>query len=202
MSAEDVELLRRAWRTMVERDPSGLEYLAEDFEFHMSPELNLEPGVYRGHDAYRWLIRRWTEVWADFRLEPTEFIDVGRGKAIVVARGSGRSRMTGIAMENEIYYVYDIREGRIARIRQMADRASACRVVTVAAERRAGRRPRSLVSLGPGSAARRSASMPPGCPAGRAQSLRSGRAVPRPGARSRVRSPGRRCCAPRAGWWR
>jgi ketosteroid isomerase-like protein len=129
VSRENVDLLRRAWETLVTREPAGLDYLAEDVVFEV---INLSPqaGTYHGHEGYRQMIREWTEVWGEFRIEAREFIDGGENKVIVVARASGRSRMTEIPYaQDELFYVYDVRGGKLARIRQVEDRATAFRFV-------------------------------------------------------------------------
>jgi ketosteroid isomerase-like protein len=128
MSAENVELLRRAWDTFVRRDPAGLDFFAEEIVYEVEGP-GPQTGIYHGREGYLRLLRAWTEVWGEYQLEPREFIDGGDDKVIVVAHQSGRSRMTQIRFENDNFYVYDVRGDKLARIRQVPDRATAFRIV-------------------------------------------------------------------------
>jgi ketosteroid isomerase-like protein len=92
-----------AWETFVERDPAGLDYLAEDLVYEVGGQ-SVQAGTYEGHEGYLRLMRSWTEVWTEFRLEPREFIDGGEDKVIVVARRSGRSRMTDLRFNDDVFF--------------------------------------------------------------------------------------------------
>ena len=128
MSHENVDLVRGAWETFVKRDPAGLDYLADDLVYEIGGQ-SVQAGTYEGHEGYLRLMRSWTEVWTEFRLEPREFIDGGDDKVIVVARRSGRSRMTDLQFDDDVFYVYDVRDDKLARIREVEDRSTAFRIV-------------------------------------------------------------------------
>jgi ketosteroid isomerase-like protein len=128
MSRENVEMVTRVWETFVTRDPKGMDYLAEDLVYEIGGR-SVQAGAYHGHDGYLQLLRSWTEVWTEFSLDPREFIDGGGDKVIVVAHRSGRSRMTGLRFESDVFFVYDVRDGKLARIREVEDRAAAFRIV-------------------------------------------------------------------------
>jgi ketosteroid isomerase-like protein len=62
--------------------------------------------------------------WETFKRDPA-----GEDKVIVVAQRSGRSRMTDLQFDNDVFYVYDVRDGKLARIREVEDRPTAFRIV-------------------------------------------------------------------------
>ena len=128
MSRENVDLVQAAWETFLTRDPAGLDYLAEDIVYEVCGQ-SVVAGTYKGREGYLRLLRSWTEVWTEFRYELSEFIDGGEDKVIAVARRSGRSRMTGLQFDDDVFFVYDVRDGKITRIREVEDRPTAFRVV-------------------------------------------------------------------------
>jgi ketosteroid isomerase-like protein len=134
MSEENLELLRRAWDTFVRRDPAGLEYLDDDIEWELGPEVLPDGGVFRGREGYRQVIQQWGGAWDEYRLEPVEFIDAPGNRVIVVTHQSGRSRATGITVENQPVYLYTVADGRITRIQHVRAVDEALRLASAAAE--------------------------------------------------------------------
>jgi ketosteroid isomerase-like protein len=58
--------------------------------------------------------------WRDFATATDEFLAAGRS-VVVIGRYSGVHARTGRAMEAAFAHVYDVFEGRITRLRQIAD---------------------------------------------------------------------------------
>src|SRR5919202_6205337 len=117
MSEDNIELLRRAWESFMDRDVSGLEHLHPDLEFEVGPETLPDGGVFRGVEGFREVVAQWAGAWGEYTQDPREFIDLGDDKAMVVAHTTARSRGTGIEFEMDTYYVYEFADGLIRRIR-------------------------------------------------------------------------------------
>ena len=128
MSEENVETVRRvieAWNT------DDLDaFLAElDTDVHWHPAI--EPGLegkattYVGHDGARkvWGEDR-GESWQRLTNRPHEFRDLG-DSVLVLGQMDLAARTTGIEFSQELGEVFDVRAGRIVRIRDFLTHAEA-----------------------------------------------------------------------------
>ena len=72
-------------------------------------------GEYRGHAGFgRWL-RDWGAAWAEWNLEPEEFIDAG-DRVIIVAHMRAKGRGSGVEVDRQDALVYELRDGKISRV--------------------------------------------------------------------------------------
>lgn len=114
MSAENVELVRRAIGLWQAREFDGMTDLA-DPEFALDLSRNLDSAVYDGLEG----LRAWTtqvgEMWDDFRIEPGELIEAG-DNVVSCARLSGKGRGSGAQAEMTVFQVWKLRDGKILRI--------------------------------------------------------------------------------------
>lgn len=128
MSEEHVETVRRAVEAWNSDDLDA--FLAEldtDVQWHpaIEPGLEGESSTYNGHDGAR-------KVWADDRGEswkrltnrPHEFRDLG-DSVLVLGHMDLAARSTGIEFSQELGEVFDIRAGKIVRIRDFLTHAEA-----------------------------------------------------------------------------
>jgi ketosteroid isomerase-like protein len=115
MSQEDVEIVRAAIDAWNRRDwDSALRDAAPDVEYDLSGALGPFRGVY-GRDEIE---RAWadlTEGFADVRLEPHEFIEVG--EHVVVPWTFHAVGREGVEVESRVTFTFTIRNGSIARLR-------------------------------------------------------------------------------------
>ena len=133
MSQENVEVVRRMWDHLNSAEEEFLpaflnEVFDSEIEWHDAPSL---PGaaVYRGHDALLRHIEDYLDAWADSRFELEEIRSVGDR---VLARGRyvGVGRESGISLEDNVLIgVYDLRSGRVLRVRQFVDESDALEAV-------------------------------------------------------------------------
>jgi ketosteroid isomerase-like protein len=122
---DNVEILRRGFEGFRRR---GIDAMAElihpEFEGHADPELATEPGVYRGVEG----IRRWYEGFEGFmedvRFETDEFVGSG-DQVLVAARLVGRGAGSGIEVEQRVWQVWTLRDGKAIRLDTYADEAAA-----------------------------------------------------------------------------
>ena len=74
-----------------------------------------EQGVYHGHEGFvRWL-RDWDAPWAEWKLEPEEFLDAG-DRVVVVVRLKATGRESGVELVRRDGLVYEARDGKQVRI--------------------------------------------------------------------------------------
>ena len=126
MSEENVEVVRALYASF-ELLPEGGEvdswvhrYFDPDCQYQ--PVEEISPVC--GHDAVIAWVERWLEAWSSATNQIEEIIDDGE---IVVAavriRNSGRT--SGIETDQRLFYVFEMREGRIRRMREFLDREPA-----------------------------------------------------------------------------
>jgi ketosteroid isomerase-like protein len=126
MSRENVELVRQLWEpfkgvdnTAIDWDDEAIREMTERF---WSPEIELrwtrsgpEARVYQGRDGVIQALREWLESFSEYYNEPLDFIEVG-DRVVVPNRQWGIGSTSGIPVEDEYIWVYEIRDSQIARI--------------------------------------------------------------------------------------
>ena len=111
-----------AW---VEAATEGLRpLLAPDFEFVTVSQSVGMPGTRKGVDGFFAAYRAYAEMWQSYSVRPERFVEVG-DKVLVEARISGITRTGGVPLEQDVAAVYTFDDGRIRRIEEFSDVASA-----------------------------------------------------------------------------
>lgn len=123
MSA-DAETVRAIYAALAEGDVGPLvEHLHEDVEWHEPEGAPVVSGRYVGRSAVlSEVLLRTTEVWAEFRVAPDEFLVAGNsvvvtGELSVTGRGTGGRAVVPFA------HIWDLDDGRIVRWRCFTDTA-------------------------------------------------------------------------------
>ena len=128
MSRENVETVRRAVEAWNADDLDA--FLAElDADVEWRPAI--EPGLegkattYRGHDGARKIWRQDRgEAWERLTNRPHEFRDLGES-VLVLGHLDLTARTTGIEFSQEVGEVFDLRGGKIVRVRDFLTHAEA-----------------------------------------------------------------------------
>jgi ketosteroid isomerase-like protein len=125
MSQENVEVVRELWDAYSRGDFDRVIALSDPYVVLVS----LEEGPLYGPDAVRANYARWMEAWED-KPETTVEEVIGMGDHVfVIARFQGRGRGSGVRVEERLYEVYTLRNGRILRVDEFSDRAEALEAV-------------------------------------------------------------------------
>src|SRR5689334_15844169 len=120
MSQENVETVREAWAAYSHGD---YDRVAGFHDPHIVV-VTLEDGAVYGNDAVLANYKRWDEAWEGAETTLDEVI--GQGDRVFVAtRFHARGRASGAKVESRLYEVYTVRDGKVLRIDEYADRASA-----------------------------------------------------------------------------
>jgi len=126
MSEENVEIVRKA--LAYEYDGVGGRAEAEaifDPNVVMNPAsegFDEEPSY--GPHAMRDDMERWSSAFEELKVTFEEIIDAG-DQVVVVAHHEGRGRVSGVEVDSRYYEVYTVREGKVSRIDEYADRSEA-----------------------------------------------------------------------------
>lgn len=122
MSADNVEVVRAAYRAFMKGDLQGLgEYFAEPIEWETPDSLPLG-GVVRGRDSVLANFAQIPQLWSEFSVEPDEYIDAGDR---VLVRGVQRAVGPGGPSESRFLHLNTLRDGKIVRGEYIADSAKA-----------------------------------------------------------------------------
>ena len=71
--------------------------------------------MYQGRDGVIQAFREWAEAFSEYYNEPLDLIEVG-DRVLVPNRKWGIGSTSGIAVEDEFTWVYEIRDSQIARV--------------------------------------------------------------------------------------
>jgi ketosteroid isomerase-like protein len=126
MSQENVELVREAWGAFQTGGiDAALDYYTQDCVCEDWPELP-DRSTYEGREGLRERNRQFAEgPWRDLDFEPTDFIDAGEGVVVAVVSLRGHGRGSGVPVDTVAAFVYEVRDGRIARDRAFTSRNQA-----------------------------------------------------------------------------
>jgi ketosteroid isomerase-like protein len=125
MSAADVERLREGYEAFNAGDwDRVLERFAPDFRADERPDvLDSETGA----DAMR-AMRKAGALFDDYRLDPLEFED-GGDWILITVRQSGRGKLSGVPVQEDLYHLWDVRDGQAVKLRAFTTRDEALQAV-------------------------------------------------------------------------
>jgi ketosteroid isomerase-like protein len=112
MSQENVALMERFYQQFLTTGEPPWDMLDEKVEVrdHDTPDQ----GAYRGRAGVERSLRDWGDAWAEWSIEPEEFIDADDSVVVVVrmhAKGTG----SGVELDRQDALVYRFRDDKIAR---------------------------------------------------------------------------------------
>jgi ketosteroid isomerase-like protein len=120
MSQRNVEIVRRF---LSADDDEALTLADPGIVWNPIEELPTQ-----GLDAVRASLAHWKADWDDYKVVPEEFVDMG-DRVVVTVRLRGRGRGSGVAIDARFYDVYTVRDGKIVRMDQFAERSEALEAV-------------------------------------------------------------------------
>jgi ketosteroid isomerase-like protein len=130
MSQENVEIgepVRRFLAAFNKRDWAA-------FSAELDPEVEYTPveedATYRGPEGLTQYLERWLEVWATFTVEAEEIQNTPKeDHAFVAIRLRGTGQGSGMEIDQPLFWVTELRGGRLYRISEYATRAEALEAV-------------------------------------------------------------------------
>jgi ketosteroid isomerase-like protein len=122
MSQENVEIVRRAFEFEIygRGDRADAEAIFDPYVV-MNPT---EEGPSYGLDAVRDNFEHWRGAWEELEVTAEELIDAG-DEVFLTAHHRGRGRGSGIEVDTRLYCVYTVRNGKVVRVDEYADRGAA-----------------------------------------------------------------------------
>jgi ketosteroid isomerase-like protein len=122
MSEADVRLFR-SWieQSAAAEDPLDFAYQnmwAEDIDHRAAEGAPDDHGPIIGRDAMRRYLGEWYEMFDGYKLAVEDVIDAGEGRVLIVYRGSGQARASGVPVDMSVFSILTIRDGKIVRGRE------------------------------------------------------------------------------------
>jgi ketosteroid isomerase-like protein len=138
MSQENVELARE-WYEVVNRwlesywanpgRPLGETPGTDGLFDRMNPEAEWDwlfsPQTFRGRDQLLRAAADWIETVDAWQLEVEDVIDGTGGRVVVIVRVVARGRGSGIPVDQRVFSVITVRDGKVARIHDYTERTTA-----------------------------------------------------------------------------
>ena len=138
MSQENVEVVRSTfepfegvnvaeidWSAEVIREALGRAYSPDIRLTTLAIRLGLDiSDSYRGLDGLVEYLRKWLEPFSEYHVENLDYVDAGEC-VLVPSRQWGVGSGSGARVELELTTLYEVRDGRIARVHQYATMAEA-----------------------------------------------------------------------------
>ena len=91
-------------------------------------ESNILRATYRGYEGYVEFFREWLSAWGDYRMRPSEFIDLG-DRVLVFDEIIGRGATSGAPLIQEHAMVLFMKDGRVILSQEYFDPAEALEAV-------------------------------------------------------------------------
>ncbi len=122
-----MEILKQAIDAYNRRDiDSYIALTTSDLELFPALDRTVEARSYRGHEGIETHLRDIGETWAEFRLLPEEWRDLGDW-VLMLGRVQGRGRGSSVPVDSHVGFVIDFRRGKLSRVRSFLDRDEALR---------------------------------------------------------------------------
>jgi ketosteroid isomerase-like protein len=122
MSQESVALVRSGFAAFEQGDLGAmLDLMADDL---VTYRADPDGATYHGKEGFLEATADWTEGFSDWSVIPEEFIDTG-GSVLVRVRQLVRGAASGIPVEGEFWFVFEVRGSHVSKVSFYIRRADA-----------------------------------------------------------------------------
>ena len=128
MAQESADLARRAVEAFNRRDVDGvMECVNPDFEWFPAMPAASGGEPFRGREGIEAYIRDIGDTWEEYRVVGQDFRNLGHDQVLVLSRIEGRGAGSGGLVDAAMGQIYDLRDGKISRIRTYLDHGETLR---------------------------------------------------------------------------
>jgi ketosteroid isomerase-like protein len=127
ISEQNVAIIRLAYLNFQATGRFEAQVATPDFVWDMSNYAGwTERQVYEGAEGAQSFFAEWTAAWEHWEVEVEELRDAG-DRVVAVLRQRGRSKVSGIPLDQSLAQVWTLRDGMLARADMYSDPAEALR---------------------------------------------------------------------------
>jgi ketosteroid isomerase-like protein len=131
MSEENVEIAQRGIQAFNSGDADVFVALTTP-DFEWSPSMvAIEGEIFRGSEGIRRYFASLSSAWEEFVIRPESFRDLP-DLVVMLGRLRGCGKNSGVPVDASLGMVFDLRDGKIARIRGYLDHGEALRAAGLA----------------------------------------------------------------------
>ena len=116
MPSELIDRLREALTAFERTGETPTGFLAPDFELHQASSIVDTAGVFRGPGALREPLDELLGSFDEVTYEPQRFLEAPGGEIVMIVHARARGRASGMQVENDIGWVWTVRDGRATRM--------------------------------------------------------------------------------------
>jgi ketosteroid isomerase-like protein len=132
MSQENVELAKRVIDAFNRRDADAIfECVNPDIEWFPAVPVSFGGGALRGREGIESYLRDVSDTWEEYRVLSQDFRDLDQDQVLVLSRVEGRGAGSG-RFDAAMGQIFDIRDGKISRVRTYLDHGEALKAVGLA----------------------------------------------------------------------
>jgi ketosteroid isomerase-like protein len=125
MSDPRVELIELGFDAWERGDvETALSYYDPEVVVFAPPEVG-NPGTFHGHEGFMQWVTAWYEAWDPFEQELLRIEPVGDTHVLAVVNQRGTGRGSGVEIEREATWVFDVRDERLIYMALYFDHAQA-----------------------------------------------------------------------------
>jgi ketosteroid isomerase-like protein len=125
--SQNVEIVKRALDAYNRRDLDVYDELyTPDYEWFPALMGTVDGDSFRGREGLARYYEVVRDTWEDFRVAGEEFRDLGES-VLVAIRVEGRGRGSGVPVVGRQTLVFDLRDGKMARVRSFLDHGEGLR---------------------------------------------------------------------------
>jgi ketosteroid isomerase-like protein len=130
MSQENVEVAKRVIDAFNRRDADAIfECVNPDIEWFPAVPVSFGGGALRGREGIESYLRDVSDTWEEYRVLSEDFRDLGENQVLVLSRVEGRGASSGGRVDEAMGQIFDIRDGKISRVRTYLDHDEALKAV-------------------------------------------------------------------------
>jgi ketosteroid isomerase-like protein len=124
MSEENVETVKEFSHRFAEGGHVTGEYFDPEIVWDTSASGMPAAGIYHGLDGVRRFWRDWLEPWEDYKIEYSEFVNVG-DSVMCVFRQAATGKGSGIRSERDFFALWYLEDSKVVRFRLFESRDQA-----------------------------------------------------------------------------
>jgi len=133
VAERDIEILRASFDAFNRGDyDAALSGVSADVEFEPPGDAPL-PTAYQGHEGAKRFWGSMRDVFDEFRSEPEEIVDAGRGRYVVPVTERFRTKGSQPEIVESNAIVFTMTDGKVVRVQIFTDRAKAFEAVGLSA---------------------------------------------------------------------